>query len=482
MPTPPPGDLPPDIFRAAAHRVADTTADYLAGVERFPVMPKIAPGDIAKELSAAPPEAAESIDTILDDYKRLIEPNVTHWNHPGFMAYFGITGSGPGVLGEMLAAGLNVNAMLWRTGPAPTELEERVCDWLRQMLNLPPEFRGHINDTASISTMLALAAARERLPGLEIRQHGMAGRLDLPALTIYASEHAHSSVDKAAIALGIGLDYVRRVGADKNFRLDPFVLEQAVAWDRKEGRLPMAIVATAGTTSTTSVDPLKEIAAFCAKEKIWLHVDAAYAGSAAICPEMRTQFEGWEGADSIVVNPHKWLFTPVDCSVLLMRDPERLRAAFSLVPEYLRTNDGALNLMDYGVQLGRRFRSLKLWMVIRAFGVEGIRKRIREHCRLAQKFAEWVRSDGGFEVCAPVPFSTICFRATPLMPPAGQDHFNERLLAEVNAVGPVFLSHTRLNGRYVLRLAIGNLKTEERHVRGAWETVCESARKLLAGG
>ncbi|MBI4565226.1 MAG: amino acid decarboxylase [Planctomycetes bacterium] len=469
------GDIPASTFRAAAHRVADMIADYFERVGDYPVVPKIRPGDVAQALPAIPPEQPESMDRILDDYQRLVEPNTTHWNHPGFMAYFAITGSKPGVLGEALAAALNANAMVWKTGPAATELELRVCDWLRQMVGLPSEFQGHINDTASIGTLLALAAARHQAPGLDIRRRGMAGRSDLPALTIYASEEAHSSVDKAAVTLGIGTDNVRRLPTDDGFRMIPQALEQAIDEDRRAGRAPIAVVGTAGTTSTTSVDPLRAIGAICRRERLWFHVDAAYAGSAAICPEYRALMEGWEEADSVVLNPHKWLFTPVDCSVLLVRDPDRLKAAFSLVPEYLRTKEaGVTNLMDLGVQLGRRFRALKLWMVIRAFGAEGLRERIRHHGALAREFAERVRAEPGFELCAPVPFSVVCFRATSNASPEEQDRFNERLLDRVNAAGPVFLSHTKLRGRFVLRLAVGNLGTTAAHVETAWRLIREA--------
>jgi aromatic-L-amino-acid decarboxylase len=458
------------------HRVADMVADYLEHGSRYPVLPRIRPGEVRAALPPLAPREPEPLEAVLDDYRRLIEPNVTHWNHPGFMAYFGITGSGPGVLGEALAAGLNVNAMLWRTSPAATELEEVVTDWLRQMLCLPAAFRGHINDTASMSSFVALAAARHRLPGLEIRERGMAGRPDLPALVVYCSEQAHSSIDKAVIALGLGLANLRKVPADGAFRMDPVALEAMIAEDRSHGRVPVAVVATAGTTSTTSVDPLRAVAEICRRESAWLHVDAAYGGSAAICPELRTLFDGMEDADSIVVNPHKWLFTPVDCSVLFVRDPAGLRAAFSLVPEYLRTDEeGVTNLMDYGLQLGRRFRALKLWMVIRAFGVSGLRDRIRFHCALAQEFASWVKAEPGFEIVAPVPFSVVCFRLVSGRSGEEQDRVNERVLAEVNAAGPVFLSHTKLGGRLVLRVAIGNLRTTRAHVEKVWELIRRAA-------
>ena len=316
---------------------------------------------------------------------------------------------------------------------------------------------------------MALAAARDRAPGLEIREHGLAGRAEVPPLVMYASEQAHSSVDKAVIALGLGLANLRQVPVDGAFRMNPVALEAMIAEDRSRGRMPVAVVATAGTTSTTSVDPLAPIADICRREALWLHVDAAYGGGAAICPEFRPLFEGMERADSIVVNPHKWLFTPVDCSVLLVREPAALRAAFSLVPEYLRTDEeGVTNLMDYGIQLGRRFRALKLWMVIRAFGVNGLRDRIRHHCALAQELAGWVRAEPDFEVVAPVPFSVVCLRATRGATAEAQDALNERVLATVNGAGPVFLSRTRLEGRMALRIAIGNIRTTRKDVETAW--------------
>jgi aromatic-L-amino-acid decarboxylase len=473
-------DLPADEFRSAMHRVADLVADYLEGVGERPVLPAVKPGDVRRVLPASPPAEAEPLDTVLDDYLRVIEPNLTHWNHPGFLAYFANTGSGPGILGETLAAALNVNAMLWRTAPAATELEERVCEWLGQMMELPPDFRGHINDTASSSSLVALAAARHRLPGLDARVKGLSGRADAPPLTLYASDQAHSSIDKSAIVLGLGQENVRRIASDGDFRMSVPALAEAIAADRAAGRLPMAVVATVGTTSTTSIDPVPEIADLCEGEKIWLHVDAAYAGSAAICPELRAIMPGLERADSLVVNPHKWLFTPVDCSVLFVRDAAQLRATFSLVPEYLKTAEGseATNLMDYGFQLGRRFRALKLWMVIRTFGVEGLRERIRAHCALARELAGRIEADPFFELSAPVPFSTVNFRALPDGPPETQDCFNERLLARINAAGPVFLSHTVLNGRYVLHAAVGNLRTEREHIEALWELILHSVEDL----
>ena len=477
-----PRDLPPDEIRQALHRAADRIADYLESVESYPVVPRIQPGDIARELPAAPPDHPEAMDAILDDYERLIEPNTTHWNHPGFLAYFGITGSGPGIVGEALAAALNVNAMLWRSGPAQTELEGRVCDWLRQMMDLPEGFHGHINDTASTSSLVALAAARHSLPGLDVRVRGLAGRPDAPPLVLYASDQAHSSIDKAAIVLGLGQENVRRIESDAEYRMSVPALAEAIASDRAAGRLPMAVVATVGSTSTTSIDPVEEIADLCARERIWLHVDAAYAGSAAICPEIRERMRGIERADSLVTNPHKWLFTPVDCSVLYVRDLALLRDAFSLIPEYLRTSEsGVTNLMDLGFQLGRRFRSLKLWMVIRAYGVEGLREHIRTHCALARDLAARIAAEPGFELSAPAPFSTVCFRILP-EGDGDPDRLNERLVAEVNAVGSFFLSPTVLRGRTTLRVAIGNIKTTGAHIDALWDLLREKALSLRETG
>lgn len=476
------GDTDAVEFRAAMHRVADMVADYLERNEQYPVVPRIQPGDVRKMLDATPPDHGDPLAALLDDYQRIVEPNVTHWNHPGFMAYFAITGSRPGILGEALAAGLNVNAMLWRTGPAPTELEEHVCDWLRSMLGLPPSFRGHINDTASIGSLLALAAARQRLREYDIRTLGMAGRGDLPPLTVYCSDQAHSSIDKAVITLGLGLRNLRRIASDRDFRMDPAALAAAIRADRAAGLRPIAVVATAGTTSTTSVDPIAAVADLCTQERLWLHVDAAYAGPAPICPELRPMFAGWERADSVVLNPHKWLFTPVDCSLLYTSDEATLREAFTLVPDYLKTSErGATNLMDLGVQLGRRFRSLKLWFVIRAFGVEGLRARIREHCAMARSLASRIQDEEGFELAAPAPFSTVCFRAAPAgLDPTATDALNERLLAEINRDGSVFLSPTTLRGRFVLRLTIGNLRTTQAHVDAAWERIRRAARAVGA--
>ena len=474
------GDIDVEEFRREAHRLADWIADDLAGVERYPVLSRVRPGAIREAMPKTPPTAPEPLARILDDVATTVLPGVTHWNHPGFFAYFPSSASAPGILGEMLAAALGVNGMLWKTSPAATEMELVVLDWLRQMLGLPEGLFGVIQDTASASTLVALAAAREAVAGLDVRRRGLVGQA---RLRMYASTDAHSSVEKAGLVLGIGQDGLRKIPIDARFRMDVEALRHVVAEDRAAGFTPFAVTASIGTTSTTSIDPVAEIADVCAREGMWLHADAAYGGSAALDPGMRHVLDGCARADSLVVNPHKWMFVPLDLSVLYTRRPEVVRAAFSLLPDYLRTAEetAAPNLMDYGVSLGRRFRALKLWMVLRAFGHEGLAARIREHIRLARLFAEWVGSDERFEVGAPVPFSTVCFRARFASRAAeGQDDGNQRLMDGLNASGEVYLSHTRLHDRLTLRLAVANLRTQERHVRRAWELIREQAVRLGA--
>ena len=472
------GDIAPDEFRRQATRVVRWIADYLEQPERFPVLPRVVPGEIAASLPTEPPTLPESLDEVLDDFERLIVPGVTHWNHPGFFAYFSISASAPGILAEMLIATLNVNAMLWKTSPSATELELRTIDWLRQLLGLGEGWFGLINDTASIATLLALAAAREAKPDLAIRERGMAGRADLPRLRVYTSAHAHSSVDKAAITLGLGHENVVHIETDADFRMRVDALEAAVRADRALGYLPLATVATVGTTSVTSIDPVPAIAAVCQREAMWLHVDGSYGGVAAVVPEMRHVLAGVELADSLVVNPHKWLFTPIDLSAMFTRKPDVMKRAFSLVPEYLVTREQSdvVNLMDYGVQLGRRFRALKLWMVIRAFGAEGLAARLRQQMEMAREFASWVDTTPDWERVAPVPFSLVCFRyAPPGTREAEREALNSAILDRVNASGRAYLSHTKLDGRYVLCLAIGNMRTEPRHVKDAWRLLREAA-------
>jgi len=464
-------------FKRHGHGLVDWIADYLDHPERYPVLSHVSPGDVRAALPRSAPESGQPFDAIFADVERVLVPALTHWNNPGFFAYFATSSSPVAILAELLAAALNQQAMLWRTSPAATELEEVSLSWLRQLLGLPDAFEGVIYDTASVSTLHALAAAREAVvPG--IRQHGLSARPDVPRLRVYCSEHAHSSVDKAVILLGLGHDALCRIPVDDAFVMRVDQLVAAIDRDSAEGVLPLAVVATIGTTSTTSSDPVNEIAAICRARNVWLHVDAAYAGVAAMLPEHRRHFTGWERAHSLVVNPHKWLFVPVDLSAFYCRRMDVVRRAFALVPDYLQTPDterGARNLMDTGIQLGRRFRALKLWMVLCEFGATGVRDVLARHIALAHRFAAWVDAHPDFERVAPAPFSVVCFRARPAAVADDQvDALNERLLADVNASGQVFLSHTRLNGAFVLRLAIGHLGTTEEHVGRAWELLQRS--------
>jgi aromatic-L-amino-acid decarboxylase len=475
------GDMDPEAFRREAHRLTDWIADYLADPGSYPVLSQVAPGELTGQLPEQAPQEGEPFDAIFRDFENIILPGITHWNHPGFFAYFAITGSAPGVLAELLSAALNQQAMLWRTSPAATELEAVTLRWLQRLIHLPDAFEGVIYDTASISTLHALAAARERTVP-RVRELGLSGRNDLQVLRVYCSDQAHSSIDKAVILLGLGHASVRRIPTDDVYRMRADLLGAAIDDDRAAGIRPMAVVATVGSTSTTSVDPLVEIAALCRQRDIWLHIDAAYAGVAAMVPGCEHLLDGAASADSLVVNPHKWLFTPFDASALYCRHMDLLRSAFSLVPDYLQTSEsgGVRNLMDTGIQLGRRFRALKLWMVMRHFGAEGLRARISEHMRLARLFASWVDETDGFERFAPVPFSVVCFRALPGRGGSEPeiDAFNERLMNAVNRQGEIFVSHTRLRGRFVIRLAIGNLRTTEQHVARAWELLRNEARRL----
>jgi aromatic-L-amino-acid decarboxylase len=474
--------MTPVEFRKHGYALVDWIAEYLEHSERYPVLPRVQPGDVRRALPEAAPEHGESFEAIFADFERVIVPALTHWNHPGFFGYFAISSSEPSILAEFLSAALNQQAMLWRTSPAATELEEVALGWLRRLMGLPAAFEGVIYDTASISSLHALAAARD-LAVPDVRERGLASATN--GLHVYCSEHAHSSIDKAVLLLGLGLQALRRIEADAAFRMRPDALRDAIAADRRAGGTPVAVVATLGTTSTTSADPVRDIAAICRDERVWLHVDAAYAGVTAIVPECRPIFDGWQDADSIVVNPHKWLFTTFDLSAFYCRRMDVVRHAFSVTPEYLRTADaakGAKNLMDTGIQLGRRFRALKLWMVLRHFGGEQLRALLSEHMRLARLFAAWVDQHPEFERLAPVPFSVVCFRAAPAAlrgRDAELDRFNERLLDSINSTGDVFLSHTRLNGRYALRMAIGHQRTGEAHVARAWELLTTHASAQL---
>src|SRR3954466_11512149 len=481
--------MPPEAFRAAAHIVVDRIADYLRDLEQYPILPPIEPGSLRPLFPDTAPETPESLTRILDDVDRLVFPNATHWQHPGFLAYFATTASGAGMLGEFLTAALGQNPMLWRTSPIGTELEGVVVDWLRQAVGLPAGFDGLLTDTASTSSLIALAAAREAA-GIDVARLGLGGRTDVGALRVYASAEAHSSIEKACMTLGLGRAGLVRVAVDQRYAMDVDALRESIATDRAAGRHPIAIVGRIGTTSSTAIDPVALLADVAEAEGLWLHVDAAYAGPVAMLPERAASFAGWDRADSVVLNPHKWLFAPLDASLLLTRRMPDLRAAFSLVPEYLRTVDRTTAGRDYNEyqpQLGRRMRALKLWMQLRWFGLEGLRRRIAFHIDEAARFEGWVAADAAWELLAPRPFSTVCFRHVPAGlrgrvddPVVAEvvDRHNTRLMDAVNRTGEVFLSHTRLGGQFAIRIAVGNLRTEQRAVERAWELLRAGARDV----
>lgn len=457
--------MTPEEFRKSGHELVDWMADYFEHVRERPVFPRVQPGELTDSLPRSAPESPEPFAEIFADFQKLIVPANTNWNHPNFYGFFAISGAPPGILAEMLTATLNVNHMLWRSSPAGTELEQVTMDWLRQWLGLPPEFFGIIYDTASISTMHAIVAARE-MTDPEARTRGANGNL-----VVYCSEQAHSSVEKSAITVGIGQENVRKIGTDERFRMRPDLLEEALGADMRQGKHPFCVVATVGTTGVTAVDPVPAIADIAAKRRMWLHVDAAYGGAAALVDSMRHYMDGVDRADSLVFNPHKWLLTPVDLSAFYTRHPEILKRAFSLIPAYLKTdeNSRALNFMDYGVQLGRRFRSLKLWFTMRAYGREALARIIEQHCEFAREFAGWVEADSRFEVCAPVTYSLVCFRHK------GGDEVTRGLMDAINASGLAFIGGTTVRDRFVLRLAIGNFQTTREDLQRVWEFLRDRA-------
>src|SRR5436190_15114689 len=500
------GDTSPEEFRNQLHELADWIADFRQNLGALKVAPNEKPGAILAALPAKAPETSEPFETILGDIDRLIVPGMVHWSHPMFLGYFGWTTTAPAILGEIVTAPLNVNAMTWRTCPAATELETLVVDWIRQWMDLPQEFGGVVYDTASVGVMHALAVAREEAAP-SVRKHGLVGA-GAPVFRIYTSDQAHSSVEKAAIALGLGEENVQRVPTDAAFRMDPRALREMIARDLRASFKPLAVIATVGTTSTASVDPIPEIASVCRENKMWLHIDGAYGAGFAILPEKTSLTKGWTEADSIVVNPHKSLFVPLDFSVLYVRDLERLRRVFTLVPEYLRgdTAEARKNYMDYGIQLGRRFRALKAWVIFRSFGREGMAARLREFVRLANVFADWIKSDNRFELVAGASMGVVCFRyigshgspgrASPAARPhrgeqavvaphfanrpneSKGDQLNSEIVEKINTSGRAYLTHTKLHGRTVLRVGLGNVLTTEEHLRDAWELIRETANEL----
>jgi aromatic-L-amino-acid decarboxylase len=478
------GDMPAEDFRQYGHQMVDWIADFMENIDDTRVTPAVQPGFLRDALPDSAPSEGEDMAEILADVDRLIMPGMTHWNHPSFHAYFNSSGTGPGILGELLTSALNVNCMLWQSCPSATELEEVTLGWLRKLYGLPADFWGIIYEGASLGNLHAISAARAQL-GLDFREQGLTGRNDVPRLRLYASRDVHSSVDKAALTLGLGRASVRKIPTDESFRMRTDLLELAIAEDRKDGCLPFCVVGTVGTTSTTAIDPIEKLADICERENMWLHVDAAYGGSAAIVPEMRHVFHGCERADSISNSTHKWMFVPLNLCAFYTRKPEVLKDAFSLIPEYLRTehDDAVVNYMDYGVALGRRFRALKLWFVLRYFGSDGLIARIREHIRLGQLFAEWVDEDPNFRRMAPTPLSTVCFCAEPpgMVSADSLNLVNRKLMDAVNATGEAFLTHTQIGDRFVLRFVVSHIRTTESHVLHGWELLQKQLAKIRGG-
>lgn len=467
-------------FRGEGHRLIDWIADYLDHAEDFPVLSRSQPGTIHDALPAAAPADAEPFSQVMKDFEELILPGVTHWNHPRFFAYFPANNSAPSILGELLSAGLGVNAMLWQTSPAATELEQRMMEWLADLIDLPAGFHGVIQDTASTATLCALLCAREKSTGYDFNAKGSAALEAGRPLRIYCSSEAHSSVIKGARISGFGDENIVTVAVDSDRAMDPGALARAIEADLDAGRRPCCIVATVGTTSTTAIDPLPEIGLIARKFDLWLHVDAALAGSAAILPEKRWILDGVEHADSLVFNPHKWLFVNFDCSAFFVRDPSHLERVMAIDPAYLQTDRDSqvTNYRDWGIQLGRRFRALKVWFVLRSYGADRLRAMLAEHIAMATEFRDWIVGDADWELLAPVPLNTVCFRFRPVGF-AGVDEdlnrLNKDLMDRVNAAGRAYLTHTVLDGCFALRLAVGQTGTQRRHVAEAWEELREKS-------
>ena len=465
-----------DEFKKFGYLFVDWVIDYLKEVGNYPVCPPLNPGEIKEKLPSSPPEKGESLAEIFHDFEKIILPGMTHWQHPGWFAYFPANNSPPSILAELLTAGLGAQCMIWKTSPAATELEEVVCDWLRQMLGLPPGLAGVIQDTASTSTLVALLTAREKATNYQANIKGLK-----QPLCVYASEEAHSSVEKDVKIAGYGREALRYIPADEDYALIPSALEERIIQDKAQGYQPACVVATLGTTSSGAVDPLAPIGRICQKYGLWFHVDAAYAGTAALLPEKRWMLEGIESVDSFVFNPHKWLLTNFDCSVYFVKDKEALIKTFEIHPEYLKTGVDAVvnNYRDWGIQLGRRFRALKLWFVLRYYGVSGLQKIIRKHIQLAQMFKEWLEADPRFEILAPVHFSLVCFRLNDGREEAELNELNRVFHQKINESGRIFLTHTSLRGKYTIRLVVGSRTTEEQHVREAWSIIRQAADEVL---
>jgi aromatic-L-amino-acid/L-tryptophan decarboxylase len=465
-------------FRAHAHELVDWMADYLEGIERYPVKSSVVPREIIRQLPAAPPQKGEAFEQIFRDFQSILLPGMTHWQHPSFFAYFPANSSPPSVLAEMLTATLGAQCMSWATSPAATELEERVMEWLRGMIGLPETFTGVIQDTASTATLSAILSAREHRTGFLINERGFSPEM---RFTVYCSSETHSSIEKAVKIAGLGRTQLRKLPVDDRYALVPCALDDAIERDQRRGYTPLCVIATLGTTGSTSIDPLRPIGEICRKHRLWLHVDAAFGGSALILPEFRWMLDGIEHVNSFVFNPHKWLFTNFDCSAFFVRDVGTLVRTFEILPEYLKTSESERvnNYRDWGIQLGRRFRALKLWFVIRTYGVEGMQARLREQIAMAQMLAEKIQKSPDFELLAPSTLSLVCFRYHPpgIDDDSRLDAMNESLMGALNASGKLYLSHTKLSGRFTLRMAIAQTNVEQRHVDSAWEQIMDTARK-----
>ncbi len=470
-------------FREEAHKLVDWMADYFEEVENYPVKPDVQPGDILKQLPDSAPQKSESFDAMFEDFKEIIIPGMTHWESPNFMGYFPANKSYPSVLAEMLTATLGAQCMSWLTSPAATELEERVMEWLCETIGLPDSFTGVIQDTASTSTLCALLMAREQITDFEINESGFS---DDHTFAVYCSSETHSSIEKDVKITGFGRKNLRKIPVDEDFALQPDELEKAIRKDLEKGYKPAAVVATIGTTGSTAIDPLEEIGEICSEYDAFLHVDAAYAGTALLLPEMRWMNKGIEYVDSFVFNPHKWMFTNFDCSAFYVQDEALLVRTFEIMPEYLKTPEDqrVKNYRDWGIPLGRRFRALKLWFVLRSFGVEGLQEKIRHHISLAQNLKEEIENHEHFELLAPVPLNTICFRYHPanFSDEKKLDEINEQLLNQIQESGDLFLTHTKLDGKYTIRIVIGNTNVEKRHVDKAWNLIRKTARNLIRNG
>lgn len=470
----------PELFRQEAHKIVDWIADYYTSIEKYPVKAACKPGSVYACIPEEPPAEPEDMRQIFSDFERIILPGMTHWQSPSFFAYFPANASFPSLLAEMLSSALGAQCMKWETSPAASELEEAVMNWLKKMTGLPSNFEGVIQDTASTSTLCAILSAREKATGYDVNKKGMGNGV---ALRVYCSVEAHSSIEKAVKIAGIGKDNLVKIGYDNEFRMNPVELEKAIQADIRSGYIPVCVVAALGTTSSTAVDPLEDIAGICEKYNVWLHIDAAYAGSALILPEYRWMIKGIGKADSLVFNPHKWLFTNFDCSAYFVKESEILINTFKLVPEYLKTQipEHVNDYSNWGIQLGRRFRALKLWFVIRSFGLRGLQEKIRNHIAMAGQLKTWIEEHPDFEILAPVNFGLVCFRYHPQSVNGADvlDRLNEKLLLAINGSGAMYISHTKLNNIYTLRISVGQTSVEPRHVLNAWNQIQQTATSVL---